>query len=465
MARWIPGIELASGCAWVLCLVATCAGAQYQKREPPHRAASFQQDIAPILFSRCQGCHGPLKSKGKFRLDSFERLMKPGSSKAAPVVPGDPEKSELFRLITTADDDDRMPKKGGRLPAGQVLLIRQWIEGGARFDGIDPSATLASLVSEQEHPDPPDAYARPVPITALAFSPDGKELAVGGYHEITLWDAATGQLLGRIKRLPERTQSVAYSPDGRLLAAATGTPGKLGEIILCDPQEHAPGRVLDTAADQMLCLSFSPDGRRLAAGGSDNAVRIFDIADGKLGLTIEQHADWVTDVAFSPDGTRLASASRDKSARVFDAATGATLSAYLGHEEAVFGVAWTDDGKRVWSVGKDRKIHIWSAADAKPIAKIAEPAADAFGIRTGLGFVFTCSSDGVVRQYSQEKRELVRAFPAFSDWVYRIAIDPKDRRIAAGGYNGQVCVYDLNDGRKLADFIAAPGYAGRGKNQ
>src|SRR3982751_6916754 len=96
-----------------------------------HKPVSFRRDIAPLLIQNCQTCHGPEKAKGNYRLDTFTRLTTPGENKAAPVTPKHADKSELFRLITTTDEDDRMPQKADPLPAAQVQLIKRWIEEGA----------------------------------------------------------------------------------------------------------------------------------------------------------------------------------------------------------------------------------------------------------------------------------------------------------------------------------------------
>src|SRR6185436_19324415 len=124
----------------------------------------------------------------------------------------------------------------------------------------------------------------------------------GGYHEITLWNPADGKLVGRIKKLGERIHGLAYSADGKLLAVADGTPGVFGEVRLCKPIERDAGKVLERTSDVMLAVRFSPDGERIAAGGSDNAVRIYGVKTGKRELLIEQHADWVLDLAFDADG-------------------------------------------------------------------------------------------------------------------------------------------------------------------
>src|SRR5687768_16549432 len=81
---------------------------------------SFKNEVAPILVERCQTCHNPEKNKGSYRLDSFETMLRAGESKKAPIVAGRPGESHLYQLITTADEDDRMPAKGERFAAGQI---------------------------------------------------------------------------------------------------------------------------------------------------------------------------------------------------------------------------------------------------------------------------------------------------------------------------------------------------------
>jgi hypothetical protein len=421
-------------------------------------AVSFRRDVAPILVKQCQGCHGPEKSKGGYRLDSFDRLTRGGESKTPPIVAGQPGKSNLLRLISTDDEDDRMPQKADPLPAAQVALVRRWIEEGAKFDGSDAGASLASIVPAPEHPAPPEAYRYPIPVTALALSPDGKVLAAGGYNEVTLWDPSDGRLLGRIKRVAERTYGLAFSPDGKTLAVAGGVPGTLGEVRLCDVERRDSGRVLGRIGDVMLAVRFSPDGKHLAAGGADNAIRVYALPGGARELLIEQHADWVTDLAYSPEGSKLASASRDRSARVFDAKTGAMQAAFLGHEEAVFGVEWLPGGKALASAGRDRKVRFWDAADAKELGKGAAIDADPQKLVAGLGNVFCATSNGSVRVYSAKSREVAKTLAAPGDWAYSLAVDEGEKRLIVGYHSGKIRVFDLDEGKAVKEFVASPGF-------
>lgn len=431
------------------------------------KAISFARDIAPVLIKQCQSCHGPDKSKSQYRLDTFARLTHPGKSKAAPIVAGDPGKSELYRLISTSDEDDRMPQKADPLPAAQIDLVKRWISEGAKFDGPDRSAPLSSIAGGTNYPDPPAIYSRPVPITAIAFSPDGQELAASGFREVTIWNPSDGKLLHRIKGLPERIWGLAYSPDGKRIAVAAGEPGICGELRICDRDASTAGRMLERISDMMLAVRFSPDGKRVAAGGADNAARIFDVESGKRELLIEQHADWVTDVAFSPDGSKIATASRDRSARVFDSHTGEMLAAHLDHEDAIFGLAWSDDGKEIYTVGRDPDMHIWNASDGnfagrgkgkgKTGGKVFLSNSDSFKVVAAAGEVFTCSADGIVREFGQEKPPAPHSFPAAPDWIYCLSIDPTSHHLAAGCHDGKIRIYDTESGELIEQFIAAPG--------
>jgi WD40 repeat protein len=409
-------------------------------------------------LDRCQNCHGAEKSKGKYRLDTFERLLTPGESQEAPITAGKPQQSQLYQLITTSEDVDRMPKKADPLPQASIALIRGWIEQGARFDGADRSAPL-SLYLTATQAGPPETYIKPIPITALAFNPAGTELAASGYHEITLWNPDDGHLIARIRNTAQRTCALAWSPDGATLAAAGGTAGRSGELRLCDARARTSGTVIERIPDVMLAVRYTPDGSLLAAGGADNSVRIYDAATRRRTLLIEQHADWVADVAFSPDGSHLATASRDKSARVFDVKSGIMLAAFLVQEEPVMGVAWATDGKSIFSAARDRRIRLWNTGgEVKQIAEITGMGGEPVRLESALGCLFCGSTDGVLRQYSLDKRDLVRAYPRLSDWIYCIAVDAKRRRIAVGTYGGDIHIWEVDTAAAVTDFIAAPGH-------
>ena len=96
---------------------------------PPLRAAkpvSFLKDVAPILMTRCAGCHGPKKSSGDYRAHTFEFLTTAGASDESPVVQGKPRQSLLFQRIIESDTDLRMPQDDDPLDKTEIETIRQW---------------------------------------------------------------------------------------------------------------------------------------------------------------------------------------------------------------------------------------------------------------------------------------------------------------------------------------------------
>lgn len=417
---------------------------------------SFTNDIAPIFVAKCLTCHGPEKSKGRFRLDSFERLTRPGESKSPPLAAGMPERSELYRRLTASDADDRMPQKDDPLPAEQIALVARWIQQGAHFDGRDPQTPLAELLPIAKQPDPPEIYHRPVPVQALAFSPDGHELAAGGYHEITIWEPAEGRLLRRIKNVAERTHGLAYKADGLLLASASGTPGRYGEVKFFDPRTSALLKRLAVLSDVALDAKFSPDGAKLAAAGADSTIRIFDTASGVELKRIEQHADWVMALAFNFDGTQLASASRDKTTRIFNTQTGELESTYTGHATPVFAVAFSADGKLVFSAGRDKKIHVWEIKEARKIAELSDTDDDIFRLVVLGDQVFSCGADGKIHLHSAATRKQFRVFDGLGDWLIALTFDAKSARIAAGSHGGEVLVWNVEDATPIRRFAASP---------
>ena len=433
----------------------------------------FREQVAPILVQRCLACHGPKKASAHFRVDTFARLMAE-SDGGHSIEPGKPGESPFLDLIAQAEPLGRMPKDADPLPAAEVAILRRWIEQGATAGGLDADADLSALVARASRPAAPVAYRASVPISALAFRPDGAELAIGGYHEVTIWDPSTGRLLRRIPGLAQRTQGLAYTGDGSTLAVAGGTPGESGELVLVDPSGVRPPRPIASSSDILLAAAFSPDGSMVATSGADRTLRVHEVASGRELCQVKQFADWVTGVAFDRDGLGVAGSSADKLVKVFEARTGKLQTTYIGHSGPVLAVAFDPESNKAISAGVDRKLHVW---DPKVIAaedgtaaqqedrfkkEISTRLIDGFGddvldLVVARGQVFSASADGRVRQHDLPSARLARTFEGLDDWAYALAVDPAGARLAVGGFDGGVRVYTIEDGRQVARFLAAPG--------
>ena len=418
---------------------------------------SFRKDLAPILIKNCVGCHGDKTAESGFRLDSFTRAFEKNESGSVGFTAGMLEKSEVFRRLISDDADERMPPESDPLRAEQIALFRRWIEAGANFDGDDPAAPLISIVPAPTHPAAPESYPFTIPVSALVFSNDGRSLIASGYHELTVWNAENGELLRRINNVGRRTYALAISPDGKTLAAACGAPGSLGEVRLFNPETGELLRAFGTASDVVLDVAFNTQGDQLAVATTDGSLKTFETATGQELMTIAAHADWVTVVAWNSDSTKIASGSRDKTVKIFEATTGELIATYSGHGLPVRGVAFHPAGEELFSSGDDKRIHRWKIADAVKTSDIGF-GGEVFRLQIVGDFLFASSADKTVRQFEVESHTQLHSLTGHKDSPVSVTWHAPTKRLASGGFDGEVIVWDLDEKKPKLTFIAAPGY-------
>lgn len=430
---------------------------------PPGRAAvSFVRDVAPILVEQCLECHRADKSKGAYRVDHFDAIMKAGDSEEKPVVPGKPEASELFRLIALHDEADRMPKKGDALSEKQQAIVRQWIVEGAKYDAKDRKAALSTLIPEKPRPKAPEKYPRALPVTALAVSPDASVIAVSGYYEVTLWDAHTGKLAGRIGNMPEKINGLAWIGTSGVLAVGGGTPMRTGELWLVDTHKANAARRLYVTKDTLLTVACSADGALLAAGGADNHVRLFAMPEGKQIWDVEPHADWITALAISPDKKHVASASRDRTARLLDIADGSVDATHTGHTVAVTSVLFKPDGREVLSGDAEGQVRRWNLTGEGIKDTTLRPArVEVLQVAFADNDVLVALANGQISLCDPKSRAVKEKPVRHNDRVNELAVTgpPENPRIVSGSHDGEVRVYDLKEKKEVLRFIASPGIA------
>jgi WD40 repeat protein len=162
--------------------------------------------------------------------------------------------------------------------------------------------------------------------------------------------------------------AVAWSPDGKTIAVASS----LGVWLYPADNPNAEPILLESASGT-ISVAFSHDGTRLASGSNDGTVRLWDVRTGKATFTLQGHTDAVWSVAFSPDGSRLDSASWDKTIRIWDTQTGKFVTTLQEHTAAVNSVAFSPDGTRLASGSEDQTVRIWDTKTNQSAAILKAP--------------------------------------------------------------------------------------------
>src|SRR5262249_2202825 len=140
-------------------------------------------------------------------------------------------------------------------------------------------------------------------------------------HEVLLWKADGSEPVARLVGLAQRIESVAFSPDGKRLAVAGGRPARMGEIQVWDVAKRKLAMSVPVTYDTVFGVSWSPDGTKIAFRCTDNTVRAIEPKTGQQVVFMGSHSDWALDTVFSADGNHLMSVGRDMTAKLTEVGT------------------------------------------------------------------------------------------------------------------------------------------------
>ena len=210
-------------------------------------------------------------------------------------------------------------------------------------------------------------------VLGVAFSPSGTVIASAGMDRVLkLWTVATGgELCSYLGHRSEVGGVLAYSSDGDWLASGDDD----GFVKLWRPSQRQDTHLFSGLSATAFGVAFSPDGKTLAAATGDlfqpskpGEIKLWDVASRTELRTLRGHNGGLSSVAYSPRGDRLASASADGTVRVWDVASGAEVRALRGHKGVVFRVVWSPDGRWIASCsgellvpGAPGEVKLWDA--------------------------------------------------------------------------------------------------------
>jgi WD40 repeat protein len=341
-------------------------------------------------------------------------------------------------------------------------------------------------------------------MTAVAFSPDGRQLAVapGGGGDVELWNPRTAERLCSLVGAGGTVAQLAYSPDGRLVAAAHETPREAGDIRVWKTDtgeqvqafgDHGRGavtvafspdgtRLLTTSGDEMLMAWDVQTGRRLMAilsrhqsmlfhrtgavfglAGSRVAYKqpqLFDGSTGRLVANLTPQGQ-VTALAASPDGRMLAAGMAIGNVYLTDFATGKRIAGLFGHVGSVRAIAFSPDNTTVVTGSQDGSVRLWDAATGNPIRVFVghEGVVEQAMFSPDGRRIITAATDGTIRIWHPDLGQELCTLPGQRALPRAVALSPDGTRLVTAASGGSVRIWGLSNAditTARRDAAAAP---------
>lgn len=318
-----------------------------------------------------------------------------------------------------------------------LLIAAALVTGSAaqaqKAQKATPKPTAAKVAVKPTPPAKPKEE-KAGPVWAVAFTPDGKQVAVGGYKKIFLYDTENGAKVGEWPVATEAIRTLTFSPDGKTIAIGTGVPAMSGSAAILDATTGKVIRTFPGATDTVESVAF--EGNFLVTAASDEKVRVTEIATGKTIGTLSEH-----------------------NGRCLSVAVPSVTAESEGGD--IFVTGGSDNMVKVWDAQARRVVVNFDQCASPVWTLIALPRAGHFVAGSGDGRIHflgvkmdgdgnAASNGGIKPRTGYVERQ----FGAHEGGVYALAVAPKEAFLVSGGADGKVCIWNL-DGGKRKDLIDA----------
>ncbi len=290
---------------------------------------------------------------------------------------------------------------------------------------------------------PSRAWAIEPPITALAFAPDGKSVVACSQAGLSVfaWPDLTGQKT--IASTIPNLHALAFSPEGNYLAVGGGFPAEEGLIELFSwPAGESLG-FFDGHDDSVLAVDWL-DRTSIASAGLDHTIVLRHVETGVILNRLEGHSRGVTGLASLHSGTEttLVSAGIDQSLRVWDIQSGELVHSLVIHTRPVNTIALRPNSRglpMVASLSEDKTVRFWQPTIGRMVrfVRLTSRPLDAAWLPDGSRLAVS-NTDGRVRLINPDTVNVTDDLPALDGWAYALAVHPTEGHLLVGGRDGQL---------------------------
>ncbi|MCI0539353.1 MAG: WD40 repeat domain-containing protein, partial [Verrucomicrobiales bacterium] len=294
--------------------------------------------------------------------------------------------------------------------------------------------------------------ANAIPITALAFSPDGAVLVSSGARSLEVRSPNDGAVQRRIPCDLSKISSLAFQSPGRCLAVGGGNAAVSGEVLLFDWRKEKLLHRLTNHTDLATCVAFNRDGTLLGIASADHSARVWrvekDAAIVTEAFALIGHAGPVLAIAFSPSARSVATASADRSIKVWSTEDGRLLRTFSHHTESVHALVFRppvgadfESSPAVCASGSDdRTVRIWQPEIGRMVRIIRSHQGSIFALVFAPDgkSLYSAGKEGVVRRLDPDSDTVLAQWPAHGDWIYAMAFSPDGLKLASGDWSGSV---------------------------
>ena len=290
-------------------------------------------------------------------------------------------------------------------------------------------------------------------VNDLAWFPDGSQIASASSDKtVQIWNTGTGTAVRVYQDATKNAMTVSWSPDGARIAAGYAgdkrDPETLQIVRVANGEKlfsyASTAGFLNAQADKTIyALAWSPDGARLACGGGEYRVDIWDARSWKQQVTYKGHNSTVYALAWSPDGGQVASTGSDDAVHIWDALTGRNAATFFKHSSEVSSVVWSPNGQRIVSASHDKTAQVWNAVTGTSLTiyrghsdRIQTAAWSPDGTRIATG-----GRDGKVQVWDASKGTTLYTYSGHQGSVNAVKWSPDGKRLATGGADRTVHVW------------------------